>query len=65
MALSEGLLTVLACPRCRERVVPTGGGEGLVCAACCVRYPVRDGIPIMLADEAQEIGERESGIGDR
>lgn len=57
MALSEELLAILACPRCQGRVVPAGGGEGLVCAACRLRYPVRDGIPVMLAEEAEEIGD--------
>jgi len=30
----------------------TPAQDGLICAACAVAYPVRDGIPVMLVDEA-------------
>lgn len=52
--LEPWLLEILACPRCRGPVTPVGQGpvEGLACAACRVVYPVREGIPVMLADEA-------------
>ena len=44
------LLEILACPVCREEVKPDGGG--LKCVKCGRIYPVKDGIPIMLAEEA-------------
>jgi len=28
---------------------------GLICNACRLRYPVREGIPVMLVDEAEKI----------
>lgn len=51
MALNPQLLDILACPLCQEKVTLAADGQGLVCAACRRVYPVRDGIPVMLADE--------------
>ncbi len=45
------LLDVLACPICKTEV--TVKGEELVCQRCGRRYPVRDGIPVMLAETAE------------
>ena len=50
MSLPDELLSILACPDCHEPVVEEG--DEIVCTGCGLRYPVRDGIPIMLIDEA-------------
>lgn len=48
---------ILRCPACgsplRDGVRPDGGPE-FVClgAACALAYPVQDGIPVLLVDEA-------------
>jgi uncharacterized protein len=52
VALDDGLLKILACPRCKGAVLPIDGGNAVHCKACQLRYPVRDGIPIMLVEEA-------------
>ncbi len=57
MALSNELLAILVCPACKGGVELVDEGAGLVCRACRLRYPVRDGIPVMLADEAERIGD--------
>lgn len=49
------LLAVVACPACRAdlRAEPDrSGATALVCTACGLRYPVVDGVPILLVDEA-------------
>ncbi|NLH98312.1 MAG: Trm112 family protein [Chthonomonadales bacterium] len=46
------LLEILACPACDSRPPVTLDGDTLACAECGRRYPIRDGIPIMLVDEA-------------
>ena len=52
MTLFPQLLAVLVCPRCKG-VLDYRPVEGaLDCPRCKLRYPVRDGIPIMLVDEA-------------
>ncbi len=52
MKISEELLAILACPACKGAVDMTEEGDGLACPACGVVYPVREGIPVMLAEEA-------------
>jgi uncharacterized protein YbaR (Trm112 family) len=49
-ALDAALLAILACPACRQKV--QARGDVLQCTQCGRRYPVRDGIPVMLLDEA-------------
>ena len=56
MALSQELLAILVCPACRGEVRLLEDGSGLVCPVCRLRYEVRDGIPVMLVDEAEKLG---------
>jgi uncharacterized protein YbaR (Trm112 family) len=51
MSLPPGLLDILACPRCKGRLVLTAAA-GLGCARCAVAYPVNDGIPVLIFEEA-------------
>ena len=44
------LLAILACPLDKQPV--TREGNYLVCQECRRHYPIRDGIPVMLIDEA-------------
>jgi uncharacterized protein YbaR (Trm112 family) len=44
------LLAMLACPLDKQPV--TRQGDYLVCDECKRHYPIRDGIPVMLIDEA-------------
>ena len=48
------LLKILACPACKSPVKLEG--ERIICQGpkCGLRYPVRDGIPVMLIDEAEK-----------
>ncbi len=57
MALSKELLEILACPKCKGDLTLLDDGSGLVCHACCLKYPIRDDIPIMLVDEAEILSE--------
>lgn len=52
LPIAPALLEVLRCPRCRGALVANGEPPALDCASCDVRYPIRDGIPILLVDEA-------------
>ena len=52
MTLPQELLTILVCPKCKGDLQHRSEEPSLVCPACKLRYPVRDGIPIMLIAEA-------------
>lgn len=52
LPISQELLEILACPACKSEVVLTEDKSGLKCTACQLVYPIRDGIPVMLIDEA-------------
>ena len=59
--IDKELLEILACPKCKSPVKLEGdpaqsGAEKLICqnAQCGLRYPIRDGIPVMLIDEAEK-----------
>jgi uncharacterized protein YbaR (Trm112 family) len=47
------LLEILVCPSCHGAVDYREAEERIVCRECGLRYPVRDGIPVMLIDEAE------------
>jgi uncharacterized protein YbaR (Trm112 family) len=55
MALDPKLLEILACPNCRGDIEYVAGEDVLVCRGQCgYRYPIRDGIPVLLVDEAEK-----------
>ena len=55
MELARDLLQILACPKCKGPLRQER--DGLICAACRLRYPIRAGIPVLLIDEAEHLGE--------
>jgi uncharacterized protein YbaR (Trm112 family) len=50
--LPEGLLEIMQCPECGGPLREDMAASQLVSDDCGLRYPVRDGIPIMLSEEA-------------
>jgi uncharacterized protein len=53
MAISQELLDILVCPLCKTPVKLTPDGQGLKCGQCRRLYAIKDGIPVMLIDEAK------------
>lgn len=53
--LSNELIDKLACPACKGNLVPGSDNNSLLCTPCGLLYPVREGIPVMLTDEAVRI----------
>ena len=49
--ISRELLDILACPVCKAPLAEAGADK-LRCTSCRRTYPIRDGIPILLAEEA-------------
>ncbi|MBN2449811.1 MAG: Trm112 family protein [Lentisphaeria bacterium] len=68
--IDRDLLELLVCPACGQGagLTPTADGEGLLCARCGRCYPIRDGIPILLIEEARippgPAGSRSSSTGN-
>jgi uncharacterized protein YbaR (Trm112 family) len=48
------LLDILVCPLCKGPLAYDKKAQELLCHADKLAYPIRDGIPIMWADEARE-----------
>jgi uncharacterized protein len=57
MALDPRLLAVLACPEDKGPLYYLGDGDGLYNPRLHRRYVVRDGIPVMLIDEAVAVDD--------
>ncbi len=53
------LLEILVCPLCKSRLVYRKAEQELVCKADRLAYAIKDGIPIMLADEARQMTPEE------
>lgn len=50
--IDKQLLDILACPACKADVQLKD--EKIVCKQCGKKYPIKNGIPIMLIDEAED-----------
>lgn len=57
MSLKKELLDILVCPKCKGELDYRCGKEreALICKRCRLLYPVKDGIPVMLIEEAEKI----------
>ena len=55
MAISEELLEILACPKCKGNIHLNDTQDGLICTHCKLLYEIKDDIPIMLIDEAKPL----------
>ncbi len=51
--LRREVLAMLACPVCHAELAPADEQE-IVCTGCGRRYPVRDGLPVLLAAAARD-----------
>jgi uncharacterized protein YbaR (Trm112 family) len=49
------LLDILVCPICKGPLVFRKPEQELVCKADRLAFPIRDGIPVMLEDEARKL----------
>jgi hypothetical protein len=55
MPISQELLDILACPKCKGEIHLNEKQDGLICQACKLVYPIREEIPVMLIDEAKPL----------
>ena len=55
MSIDTKLLDILACPLCKGPLQYAKVQQLLVCRADRLAYPIRDGIPVMLEEEARQL----------
>jgi tetraacyldisaccharide 4'-kinase len=56
------LLEILVCPLCKGKLAYRKEAAELVCRADRLAYPVKDGIPVMLEDEARKLAADEEVV---
>jgi uncharacterized protein YbaR (Trm112 family) len=54
-AVDPRLLEILVCPLCKGKLVYAKEAGELICKADRLGYPVKDGIPVMLEEEARKL----------
>lgn len=57
--MDKKLLDILACPLCKSSLIYEQQAQELLCKADGLAFPVRDGIPVMLEDEARALSQDE------
>ena len=53
--MDKKLLDVLACPVCTGKLQFDSSNQRLICRVDRLAFPVRDGIPVMLEDQAEPL----------
>ncbi|MES9992215.1 MAG: Trm112 family protein [Candidatus Thiodiazotropha sp.] len=57
--MDRKLLDILVCPLCKGKLIYNKKGAELICTHHRMAFPIRDGIPVMLEDEARKLGADE------
>jgi uncharacterized protein YbaR (Trm112 family) len=57
--MDSKLLEILVCPICKGPLVYRRDAQELICKADRLAFPVRDGIPVMLEEEARSLAPDE------
>jgi uncharacterized protein YbaR (Trm112 family) len=57
--MDKKLLEILACPLCKGKLGYDKTQNELLCPVDRLAFPIRDGIPVMLEDQARELNQEE------
>jgi len=57
--MDHKLLDILVCPICKGPLVYAKAQQELICKPDRLAYPIKDGIPVMLEDEARKLAPEE------
>lgn len=55
--MDKKLLDILVCPKCKGKLEHDKKNKELICQHDELAFPVRDGIPVMLEEEARSLSE--------
>jgi uncharacterized protein YbaR (Trm112 family) len=61
--MDNRLLDILVCPLCKGPLQHDKEAQELICAADRLAYPIRDGIPIMWAEDARDMNAAHDASG--
>lgn len=61
MDIDPKLLEILVCPLTKGPLIYDRERQELISKKAGLAYPIRDGIPVMLSDEARSLAESERG----
>lgn len=57
--MNNELLTILACPLCKGRLLYDHNAQELICRVDKLAFSIEDEIPVMLVDKARRLTEEE------
>ena len=57
--MDNKLLEILVCPLCKGKLVYDKSAQELICKADRLAFPINDGIPVMLEEEARQLAADE------
>jgi len=60
MGINKNLLEIICCPICKGSLKEEKNGKFLVCEACKIKYPIKEGIPVLIAEEGIRIEQNKN-----
>ena len=55
---NQAVLELLVCPKCRGHLLHREADNALDCLSCVLRYPIEDGIPVLMSDRGVALRPR-------
>jgi uncharacterized protein YbaR (Trm112 family) len=59
LIMDKKLLEILVCPVCKGQLIYVEEKQELICRFDKLAYPIRDGVPVMIMDEARDLADEE------
>lgn len=56
--MDKKTLSILVCPKCQSKLEFDKSAQELICQNDQLAYPIKDGIPVMLVEEARSLTEK-------
>ena len=53
-------IEMMVCPECNSKLEYDNSSQELICESCKIAFPVKDGIPVMLIEQARKLEQQGS-----
>ncbi len=53
--IDKKLLDIIACPKCKGDFIYDEDKDRLICKNCKLAFPIKEGIPILIIEEAEKL----------